>query len=85
MTARKNHEELMEGRQLRRMKEEDRFLARREAIEAKAEALVGELCREGRTVYYANLTTRDGDFTGKTYESASHTAVADYLIRNHYV
>jgi hypothetical protein len=82
---RKTIDELMEGRQLRRMKQEDRFLARQEANEAKAEALVGELIREGRTIHYVNLTTRDGDFTGKTKEFAHRYEATDYLIRNHYI
>lgn len=84
-TPRKSIDELMDGRQLRRMKAEDRFLTRLEKQEAAAEALVGELCREGTTVYYINLKTRDGNFTGKTRESASSYELTDYLIRNHYV
>jgi hypothetical protein len=79
MTARKNTEALMEGRQLRRMKEEDRFLARRERLEAKAEPMIGELVREGRTVFYAFPAG------GSYRESTSHYDVVEFLIRNHYV
>lgn len=85
MTPRKTIDELLDGRQLRRMKQEDRFLAKQERVEREADALIGELCRDGRTVYYVNLKTRDGAFTGKTRESGSHSALVDYLIRNHYV
>ena len=65
MTARKNTEALMEGRQLRRMKEADRFLARMEKRERAAEQMIGELVREGRTVFYtfpAGGKYREGTF-----------------------
>jgi hypothetical protein len=69
----------------RRMANEARYLSRIEKLEAQAEAMVGELIRDGRTVYYINLLDRAGNFTGKVKESASHTALTDYLIRNKYL
>jgi hypothetical protein len=69
----------------RRMANEARYLSRLERLEARADAMIGELTRDGRTVYYINLLNRAGNFTGKVKESASHTALADYLIRNKYL
>ena len=58
---------------------QDRFLARQERLEKKAAPMVGELCREGRTIYYC------WPVGGKKFESASHTEVVDCLIRNKWV
>ena len=69
----------------RRMANEARYLSRIEKLEAQADAMVGELIRDGRTVYYINLLDRAGNFTGKVKENASHTALTDYLIRNKYL
>lgn len=84
MTKRLDLDALLDNRQTRRMKEEDRFLARLEKREAAADALIGELIRDGKTVFYINLTTRNGNLTGKTREGARFE-LTDYLIRNHYV
>lgn len=75
----------LEAKHTRRLKAEDRYLTRLEAKEAKAEALVGELVRNGETVYYINLSDRAGRPTGKTLENASSYPLVEYLIRNHYV
>lgn len=45
-----DHKQL-EARQARRMKAEARFLERREKREQAAERMIGELCRDGKTVY----------------------------------
>lgn len=84
MTARRTIEELLEGRQLRRMKQEDRFIEKMDRQTDTAEALIGEVCREGQPVFYINLTTRDGKMTGKTLEGKRADLVG-YLIRNNYV
>jgi hypothetical protein len=60
----------------RRLAAEDRYLARLERLEAKAAPMVGELV-SGR--FYAFPVG------GRYFESASHTAVVDYLIRNKWV
>lgn len=44
----------------------------------RAHALIGELCREGKTVYYINLRN------GKTREG-QHAELSEFLIRNRYV
>jgi hypothetical protein len=58
---------------------QDRFLARQERLEKKAAPMIGEICRAGREIYYC------WPVGGKKIESASHTEVVDYLIRNKYV
>lgn len=63
----------------RRMANETRYLNRLEKLEAQAEELIGELCRDGKTVYYITLRN------GKTKESHSFSALVDFLTRNHYV
>lgn len=50
-----------------------------------AEALVGELCREGRKVFYINVRSKAGKITGKTREFASLALARQFLIRNSYV
>lgn len=69
----------LEARHKRRLAAEDRYLARMEDAEVKAEKLIGELCREGQTVYYVNLTN------GKTKESGNFFVLVDYLRRNKYI
>lgn len=79
-----NLNQQLDTRELRRLRAEDRYLTRLEKLEKKAAPLIGELCREGQTVYYVNLANNRG-FTGKTKESNSHTELVNYLIRNKYV
>ena len=72
-------EQELDTRELRRLRAEDRALSRFEKLEALAAPMVGELCREGRAVYYCFPAG------GRYFESASHTEVVDYLIRNKWV
>ena len=51
----------------------------------KAEQLIGEICRDGKTVYYINQRSRDGRPTGRTIEATNHATLVDYAIRNRYV
>lgn len=67
------------AREARRLAAEHRSLGRQEQLEKKAEPLVGELCREGRTLYYC------WPVGGKYFESASFFAVVAYLVRNRWV
>jgi len=69
----------LEARHARRLAAEDRYLARRERLEAKAEPMIGELCREGTTVYYV------WPQGGRYRESASETELIEFLIRRGYV
>jgi hypothetical protein len=75
---------LVTARNNRRLSLEDRHLARTEARENKAEKLIGQLVRDGRTVFYINKTDRNGSFTGQTIEG-TQSYLTDYLVRNRYV
>jgi len=70
----------MEARQLRRMRAEDRALARREKQEARIdrECLIGELCRDGKPVYYFFPA-------GGKYREGTKGEVIDYIIRRGFV
>lgn len=85
MTARKSIDELLDGRERRRMKYEDRFLDKLDRQMGKAEALIGKLMREGRTIFYINVQSKTGRLTGAVKEFATSGAASDYLIRNRYV
>jgi hypothetical protein len=75
----------LDARFARRTHAENRYLDRLEKKERAAEHLIGELCREGKTIYYINLRDRQNRLTGKIKESASAIALIDYLIRNDYI
>ena len=68
----------LDARQSRRMAAQDRYLARLERREAAAEKLIGELVRDGMTVYYVWPQ-------GGKYREGEHTALIAFLIRNRYV
>lgn len=77
-----------EARDRRRLRAEDRYLSRLEKREAAAERLVGELCRDGRTIPYINCLNAKGVPTGKTREFPGPTGLGQaisFLIRNNYV
>lgn len=71
------HQQL-DARQARRMAAESRFLDRIERREKLAQSLVGELMREGKTIYYC------WPKGGRYFESQSEQIVIDRLIRNNY-
>lgn len=72
-------ERMLENRFSRRSLAEDRAMSRRERLEARAEKMVGELCRDGRTVYYVIQTN------GKVREANWKFELVDFLIRRNYV
>jgi len=74
-----NIDNLLDGRDKARGRAEERMVTRLDRLEAKAEKLIGELCREGKPVFY--VTTR----TGKTREATARYELVDFLIRNQYV
>lgn len=76
---RKTDDELMDSMHSRRLKMEGHYLDRRERLEKRCEPLIGELERDGRTVYYIT------DCRGKIRESDSFYELVDFLIRNKYV
>lgn len=61
------------------MAAQHKHLVRMERLEKKAEPMIGELSREGRTVYYVFPAG------GRYFESQNETECVDYLIRNKYV
>lgn len=71
-----DHKQL-EARQARRMKAEARFLERREKREQAAERMIGELCRDGKTVYYVWPQ-------GGKYREGSVSELIAFLLRNNY-
>ena len=77
-----NIDQQLEACQNRRMAAEHKYLVRREKLEKKAEALIGELQREDGITYYINLAPLS---KGKIKESKSFGELIDYLIRNQYV
>lgn len=72
-----NVERHLEVRQSRRMAAQDRFLGRIEARETQAEMMIGELCREGRAVYYVWPQ-------GGKYREGSRGDLIVFLLRNNY-
>lgn len=68
-------EQQLEGRQLRRMKAEDRFLAKQDKKWAAAGKMIGELS-SGKFYVFP---------VGGKYKEGMYGELALYLIRNHYV
>lgn len=73
-----NIQRQLDNRQSRRMAAQDRYLARLEKREQAADRFIGELVREGRTVFYVYPA-------GGTYREGSHGDLVQFLIRNGYV
>lgn len=69
----------------RRERADDRAIIRMDRQIPQAEALVGELCRDGKKIFYINITNRNGDMTGRTKDFGDRYDAIDYLIRNRYV
>ena len=72
-----NIERQLDASQSRRMKAEDRYLGRLERREAEAKQMIGELCREGRTVHYVYPA-------GGRYREGTEGDLIAFLIRNNY-
>lgn len=80
--ARTNREN--ENRDRRRGREEDAAIARLDRQMEAADALIGQLCREGKMVLYINIKNARGIPTGKI-KTGSRYDLIDYMIRNRYV
>lgn len=77
---RKQHitdDQYLDAKFARRMKAEDRYLERLEKREEAAEQRIGELCRNGKTVYYVWPV-------GGRYREGSWNDLVAFLIRNNY-
>jgi hypothetical protein len=70
-------ERQLNAREARRLKAEDRYLARMEKREAIAEKMIGTLCRDGQEVYYVFPQ-------GGRYREGSWYELISFLIRNKY-
>ena len=73
-------EQQMNTKEKRRLSADDRYMDRMEKRWDAADALIGELCREGKKVFYINLMPLT---KGKTKEG-SRSEFVSYLIRNNY-
>lgn len=87
MTNVKSDERRLEILEARHIAADNRYYDKMERGYARVErsGLIGELIRDGKKVYYINLSNRDGELTGKTKESKNEYDLAQYLIRNRYV
>lgn len=68
----------------RRFAAEERAYDRLDRQLNEAAALIGELCKEGKQVFYINQRSKTGRPTGKIVEG-TRAELINYLIRNHYV
>ena len=85
LTPDERFERALDAKHRRRLAAEDRFLAKREKQEAAADVKIGELLRDGKTVYY--VTVPDGHVHPRlrTIEKTNRQELVEFLIRNHYV
>jgi hypothetical protein len=72
-------EKELDAREKRRFKADERAHEMMERQMENCEYLIGELCREGMTIYY--VITK----AGKVKEFSGRVEACDYLIRNSYV
>ena len=70
-------EKMLNVKEARRFAAEDRFLARIERRENEAEQMIGELMRNGKTVFYVYPQ-------GGKYREGSRVELIAFLIRNNY-
>lgn len=80
-----NFDRQLEINEARHHAADHRWLVKMDRLEKACEPLIGELCREGKTVYYVNQLSATGKYTGKTIERTNYHDLIDYLVRNHYV
>ena len=73
-----NIHQQLEGNQNRRMASQARFLNTIDSREEEAEAMLGQLIRDGKTVYYVSPQ-------GGKYREGSRLELVAFLVRNNYV
>lgn len=78
MSKRLSYEAYLEARDTRRFKADEKAANRLERLEIKAEAMVGQLCRDGQTVHYVYPV-------GGRYREGTPSSLINFLIRNRYV
>ena len=72
-----NIHQQLEGNQNRRMANEARFIDRISKREDAAEKMVGELCRNGKPVFYVSPI-------GGKYREGKRSELVAFLVRNSY-
>jgi hypothetical protein len=72
------YDRFLDGRESRRLKQDAHNLDKLDRQMAAAEAMIGELCKEGKQVFYIYPVG------GKYREGPRHELI-DFLIRNRYV
>ena len=78
-------EEFLDRRERARFRADARAEVRLDRQHNAAEALVGQLCREEKTIYYINVRSKQGRLTGATREFSHEYDARNFLIRNRYV
>lgn len=76
------------GNQNRRVANQNRMDTRDDVMDVRldaAEELVGELCSEGKTVFYINKRKANGALMGTIKRFEYRLQAVQYLIRNDYV
>lgn len=71
-----DYERHLEARELRRFRAEERAVKKIDRQLARADQLIGELVRDGKTIYYAMRAN------GRIREETNRLALVDFLIRN---
>lgn len=77
MTKRLNDEAFMDAREAARMRADAKTEARMERREREARTMIGELCRDGKTVHYVFPV-------GGRYREGTTLDLIGFLIRNNY-
>ncbi len=81
MTTDAKFETQMRVNELRRFRAEERAVIRIDAAIDAVDALAGQLCREGKTVFYINQRNAAGQMNGKTIEG-TRSDLLDFVMRN---
>jgi hypothetical protein len=85
MTIDEEFERQMDRNARRRNAADDRAIDRLDKQMTEAEQLVGELMRDGKTIFYICILKASGKHAGRTKEFDMRGDAINYLIRNHYV
>ena len=75
----------IDSRYNRMQRAEDRAMDKLDRQMAACDALIGQLVRDGKTIYSINCKNNAGQYTGKSKEFAYEIDAKNFLIRNGYV
>lgn len=79
------YEKFLDSREKRRLRADAAASDRLDRRFDEAEALVGQLMREGKLVYYLNVRTRRGKLTGEIITFPTHWDAVQYALAKRYV